>query len=132
MKPDGSPATAWDDALLAAACIAVDPHGLGGVRVRAGAGPVRDAWIACWRAMLAPSTPLRGIPLHADHDRLHGGLDLAASLRTGRPVEQPGLLTQVDGGYALLSMAERIDPSRASRRSSRAATPDAGRGPASA
>ena len=128
MKPDGSPATAWDDALLAAACIAVDPHGLGGVRVQAGAGPVRDAWIACWRAMLAPWTPVRGIPLHADHDRLHGGLDLAASLRTGRPVEQPGLLTQVDGGYALLSMAERIDPSTAARIAAVVESGDAGRG----
>ncbi len=105
----------WEDALLAAACIAIDPQGLGGVRVRSGAGPVRDAWVAYWRGLLPASTPIRSVPLHVDRDRLHGGLDLAASLRTGRPVEQPGLLAQVDGGYALLSMAERIDRSTAAR-----------------
>ncbi|MEO8936272.1 MAG: magnesium chelatase subunit D [Burkholderiaceae bacterium] len=106
---------AWDDALMAAACIAVDPSGLGGIRVRSAAGPVRDAWTTGWRALLDAARPVRSVPLHIDDGRLLGGLDLAASLRTGRPVEQPGLLTQVDGGFALLSMAERIDPSTAGR-----------------
>jgi len=111
--PDG--AAAWDDALLAAACVAVDPAGLGGIRVRAAAGPVRDAWIAILRASVPVEAAIRSIPLHVDDGRLFGGLDLAASLAQGRPVVQPGLLAQVDGGYALLSMAERIDPAVSTR-----------------
>ena len=35
---------AWADAVWAATLFAVDPHGLGGVALRAGAGPVRDRW----------------------------------------------------------------------------------------
>jgi magnesium chelatase subunit D len=108
-------ATAWDDALLAAACVVVDPAGLGGIRVRSAAGPVRDAWIARLRSLIPTTTPVRPIPLHVDDGRLFGGLDLAASLATGRAVVQPGLLAQAGGGYALLSMAERIDPAVATR-----------------
>jgi magnesium chelatase subunit D len=118
----------WDDALLAAACIAVDPCGLGGVLVRAGAGPVRDAWLALWRASLPASTPVRNVPLHVDRDRLHGGVDLTASLVAGRPVEQAGLLVQVDGGYAVLSMAERIDVSVAASIAAVLESGDTGRG----
>ena len=112
---DPAARAAWDDALTAAACIAVDPVGLGGIRVRAAAGPVRDQWIARWRAALSPDVPVRQVPLHADAGRLFGSVDLAASLVAGRPVRQSGLLAQVDGGYALLTMAERIEPSTASR-----------------
>jgi|GEM_PF-3464935 len=118
----------WDDASLAAACIAVDPIGLGGVLVRAAAGPVRDAWLARWRALLPASTPVRNVPLHVDRDRLHGGIDLAASLVAGRPVEQAGLLVQVDGGYVVLAMAERIDVSVAASIAAVLESTDAGRG----
>ncbi len=113
--PSDTVDVAWDDALLAAACLAVDPIGLGGIRVRAAAGPVRDAWNAGWRTLLDDGCPVRSVPLHVDDGRLLGGLDLAASLRSGRPVHQPGLLAQVDGGYAVLSMAERIEASTAAR-----------------
>ena len=38
-------ATAWADATLVAALCAIDPT-CGGASVRAGAGPVRDEWLA--------------------------------------------------------------------------------------
>jgi Mg-chelatase subunit ChlI len=53
------------------------------------------------------STPWRKIPLHCSESRLLGGLDLAATLRAGRPVAERGLLQECDGGVALLAMAER-------------------------
>lgn len=97
-----------EDALAAAALLAVDPQGLGGVRVVAQAGPVRDAWLASLRALLAPGTPLLRLPAGASEDRLLGGIDLSATLAAGRPVLQPGLLAAAHGGVLLAAMAERL------------------------
>jgi magnesium chelatase subunit D len=108
-------ASAWTDALWAAVVWAVDPHGLGGVALRAGAGPVRDAWCACARALLPPGTPWRRLPTHISDDRLLGGLDLAATLQAGRPVAQRGLLAESHGGVVLIAMAERLSAASAGR-----------------
>jgi magnesium chelatase subunit D len=105
----------WVDAQLAAALFAIDPVGLGGVIVRAGAGPVRDRWTSMVRDFLPPDAPVRRIPLRVEDDRLLGGLDLPASLAAGRPVAQRGLLAESDGGVAILSMAERIETAAAAR-----------------
>ena len=99
------------DAWLALRLFALAPAALGGVCLRAGAGPVRDRWIADLRASLAPHTPWRPCPVHIDTDRLLGGLDLAATLRTGRSVAQRGLLAEADGGVVVLAMAERASES---------------------
>lgn len=105
----------WLRALLPAALCALDPVGCGGVRLRAQAGPARDAWLAQLRALLPPGTPLRRIPLDAPDARLLGGLDLAATLRAGRPVAERGLLVEAHGGVVLLAMAERISSAAAAR-----------------
>ena len=104
--------TALSDA-LAAALFAVDPLGLGGVVLRSGAGPARDAWLARLAALLPARTPWRRVPLHINDDRLLGGLDLSATLQAGRPVAQRGLLAEADGGVVLLAMAERLSVSTA-------------------
>ena len=104
----------WLRASYARALFAIDPL-LSGVALRAGAGPVRDAWLADLRGELAPKTPWRRAPLGISDDRLLGGLDLAATLRTGRPVAETGLLAEADGGVILLAMAERIAPGVAAR-----------------
>jgi magnesium chelatase subunit D len=97
------------------ALFATDPVGLSGVAVRAGAGPVRDRWLALLREVLPPSVALRRVPLHAGDDRLLGGLDLAETLARGRPVVRNGLLAEADGGVLLLAMAERMAPAVAGR-----------------
>lgn len=107
--------TPWDDACLAAAALATDPSGLGGLVLRARAGPVRDAWFAHWRTLLATATPVRGVPLHVDDARLLGGLDLVATLNAGRPMRQQGLLEQASAGFVVLAMAERISGSTAAK-----------------
>lgn len=96
----------WNDACLAAAALAVDPHALGGVALRAGPGPVRDDWLALLRQRV-PARVWRRIPLHVSESRLLGGIDLAATLKRGAPVSEQGLLAECDGGIALLAMAER-------------------------
>lgn len=96
------------DAFHAAALLLTDPQGLGGVALRAQAGPVRDAWLALLQALAPPGTPVLRLPAHASTDRLVGGLDLTATLATGRPVAQPGLLAAADGGLLVAAMAERL------------------------
>ena len=98
---------AWADAALAADLLALDPAGLGGARLRGRPGPARDAWLARLGAGLPQGAPVRRIPAHIGEERLLGGLDLAATLRAGRPVTQKGLLAECDGGVAVLAMAER-------------------------
>jgi magnesium chelatase subunit D len=124
--PSGSPASAaaasaaaplplWPLALAAAAVFAVDPAGLGGVALRAPAGPVRERWLESVRRMLPAGTPWRRVPLHVNDGRLLGGLDLAATLKAGRPVAERGLLAEADGGVLLLPTAERVSAATAAR-----------------
>ena len=105
----------WADAVQAAALMAVDPHGLGGVALQAAHGPVRDRWLTQLRALLPADRPMRRVPAHVRDDRLLGGLDLAATLQAGRPVSQTGLLAQADGGVLVLAMAERLSDAMAAR-----------------
>ena len=114
-EPGGSPPSPWSDAALAAVLFAVDPAGTGGVAVRSFPGPVRDCWLGLVRGLLPAGSPCLRIPLHANDSRLLGGLDLAATLRAGRPVAERGLLADADGGVVELAMAERLAGSTAAR-----------------
>lgn len=106
--------SAWDDAVQVALLLATNPVGLGGVSVRAGAGPVRDRWLALFGELMT-GQPLRRVPLHINDERLIGGLDLAATLQRGRPVAARGLLAEAHGGTVVLAMAERLAASTVSR-----------------
>ena len=114
-RPNADPDPAWADAAWAAALCAVDPSGLGGVVVRAAAGPVRDLWTHQLRGLLPPGEPMRRMPARIADERLLGGLDLTATLQLGRPVAQRGLLAESHGGLVLVPMAERLPPGTAAR-----------------
>lgn len=105
---------AWQQAVQVAVLFAIDPIGSGGVRVRAHAGPVRDAWLALVKGLLA-GRPWTRVPLSITDERLLGGLDLPATLASGRPVLQPGLMTATDQGVLILAMAERLSAGTAAR-----------------
>jgi magnesium chelatase subunit D len=94
----------------ALACLAIDPAGLRGLWLRARAGPVRDRVSAALAAL--PLPPRRLHPGIAD-DALFGGLDLTATLATGRPVMTAGLLATP--AALTLTMAERCPPGLAAR-----------------
>jgi len=122
LAPDAPPAAAsetgptqWQSALLSAALFVVDPVGLGGITVHAHAGPVRDQWHAYLDSLWPNDAPRRRAPANIADDRLIGGLDIAATLRAGRPVADRGLLAEADGGCILLAMAERLPLSTAAR-----------------
>jgi magnesium chelatase subunit D len=103
------------DAASAVALLAVDPVGLGGAVLRGRPGPLRDRWLARLRDLLPPGTAWRKLPPSIEDDRLLGGLDTTATLATGRPVFERGLLAEADGGVLLLTMAERAGPALAAR-----------------
>jgi len=103
------------EAATVAALFAVDPVGLGGVAVRAPAGALRAGWLVLLRGLLPAGTPLRRVPLNTSDTALLGGLDLGATLQSGRPVVLHGLLAQADGGVLLLAMAERMGAAAATR-----------------
>lgn len=105
---------AWARARFAAALFAIDPL-LSGVSLRAPPGPARDAWLALLREHLPVDTPIRRAPPNIADDRLLGGLDLAATLRAGRPIAETGLIAQTDGGVLVLAMAERLSSASAAR-----------------
>jgi len=104
----------WRRAELAAALVALDPAGIGGVTLRAPAGPLRDTWLDRLTMLLGDRTVLR-MPAGIGDARLLGGLDLTATLASGKPVAERGLLAQADGGVVLAAMAERISPATAAR-----------------
>lgn len=110
-----TPASRWSDAEHAATLLAVGGASLGGIVLRCGAGRVRDRWLARLKAMWPASAPWRQMPAHIGDERLLGGLDLAATLRCGRPIAQRGLLAEADGGLVVLGMAERRDGADSAR-----------------
>jgi magnesium chelatase subunit D len=103
------------DAALAALLFAIDPVGLGGVALRGRPGPVREAFLSLLRGCLDDGAKIRRMPLNIAEGRLLGGLDIAATLRAGRPVAERGLLAEADGGIVLVAMAERLPASVAAQ-----------------
>ncbi len=97
---------AWGRLAFAAALFAVDPL-QSGVSLRAAPGPARDAWLALLRDYLPIAAPVTRAPVNIADDRLLGGLDIAATLRAGRPIAETGLLARSHGGVLVLAMAER-------------------------
>lgn len=108
-------AAIWADAARAALLLALDPVGIGGVVLRARAGPVRDRWLALLRAVLPAEAPVRQVPAGIGDARLLGGLDLAGTLAAGRKVAERGVLAAADGGIVLIGMAERLPAATAAR-----------------
>lgn len=107
MNPPGlsQASQAWQDAQLALMALQIDPVRLGGIWLRASHGPVRDNWLDLLKA--SPLKTFR-VPGQVDDERLLGGMDLAATLQSGRVIHQPGLLAQAHGGVIVLPMAERL------------------------
>ncbi|WP_121633997.1 magnesium chelatase subunit D [Tropicibacter alexandrii] len=103
--------TAWASALRALSAVAVDPAGLGGLTLRARAGPVRQRFEdACGTVLTAPLHRLH--PSDPD-ERLFGGLDAAGSLAARRVIRTKGLAAQP--ATLVLSMAERASAGYAAR-----------------
>ena len=102
----------WFRALQVAQLLVINPHGLGGVILRARSGPVRDRWLAYLNTVAqlgGMRMPLRKMPLGISDENLIGGIDLDQTLRSGKAVLRQGLLAQCDQQLLLMPMAERIE-----------------------
>ena len=102
----------WLRALQVAQLLVINPHGLGGVILRARSGPVRDRWLAYLNTVAQLGDmrlPLRKMPLGISDENLIGGIDLDQTLRTGKAVLRQGLLAQCDQQLLLMPMAERVE-----------------------
>ena len=98
----------WNDALTALQLLQIDPHGFGGVWLRAPFGPVRDQWL---RQLTNTKMNTVKLPGNVDLERLLGGIDLSLTLQTGQLHLQSGLLAQAHQGLVCISMAERFPAS---------------------
>ena len=107
LEHDTEAPSTWSLAVQAAALLAIDPVGLAGARIHAGAGPVRDAWMSLLQSLMGDAAWKR-MPVNITDERLLGGLDLSATLSAGRPILQQGVLADVNGGTLILAMAERL------------------------
>ena len=107
--------SAWQDACLAAALVAISPASCGGAIIASRAGGVRDSWLDLLKTLSPPGLRFLRLPVNAQPQRVFGGLDLAATLSAGYPVMQRGLLSEADGGMVIAAMAERMEPAVAAQ-----------------
>ncbi|MEM1415142.1 MAG: magnesium chelatase subunit D [Myxococcota bacterium] len=104
----GEDASGWPRVQRALALFAIDPVGLGGLWIRSGPDPRREAVVA-WAKGLVGDVPWLRLPSHVTEDRLLGGLALAETLERGRMIHERGLLARADGGVVVAPMAERLE-----------------------
>jgi magnesium chelatase subunit D len=95
----------WNDALTSLQLLQIDPHGLGGIWLRAPFGPVREQWL---QHLSHTGLNTVKLPGNIDAERLLGGIDLSLTLQTGHLHMQSGLLQRADQGLVCISMAERF------------------------
>jgi len=105
-----TPPSAWDRALRALALLAVNPGGLGGLTLRARAGPARQVFE---RGIARLPGAQRRIHPDISDTQLFGGPDIAATLAAGRLVMDDGLAN--NPALLILPMAERVPAGLAAR-----------------
>ncbi|NBN63139.1 VWA domain-containing protein [Pannonibacter tanglangensis] len=106
-------AGAWQDALVAARVLRLAGPLIGGLRLKARAGGVRDSYLAHLFGLLPAGTPQVRLPPPVSTASLSAALDLQATVLAGRFMALPSPLARADGGLLLLPMAERLDTAAA-------------------
>jgi magnesium chelatase subunit D len=101
-----------EEAAAACALLALDCEGLKGAVLKGPGGPARDGWVDAFRDLVRERSFFR-LPPHVAADRLTGAIDVAATLRTGTPCHERGLIAEADGGVLLMTSAERLTPDKA-------------------
>lgn len=93
---------------LTALLLAVDPRGLGGAVLDHPAHEHARTYALLLQGWLPAGAPMRRVPSSVTADRLYGGVDLSATLATGKLVADRGVLAAADGGVLVVPMAERL------------------------
>ncbi len=102
----------WNRLQLALTVLAVDPAAVGGLWLRARAGPLRTV-ATDLMGMLPMPLPLVRLPPNTGDEALFGGIDPAATLQNGKPILRRGLLDRAS--VFVLPMAERCSAGLAGR-----------------
>lgn len=108
----------WLTCLQVAQLITLAPHEFGGVIVHARSGPVRERWLQTLEQLARHhglATPIRKIPSGISDENLLGGLDIEATIISGKPIFRPGLLSHCDQSLVILPMAERVEAGTVAR-----------------
>ncbi len=88
--------------------LAVNPA-LKGAAIAATVGSGKSTLARAFADLLPDGTPFVELPLNVTEDRLIGGLDLEATLATGRRVVEPGLLARAHGGVLYVDGVNLLD-----------------------
>ncbi len=108
----------WLTCLHVAQLITLAPHVFGGVVVHARSGPVRERWLQTLEQLARHhglTTPIRKIPSSISDENLLGGLDIEATIISGKSIFRPGLLSHCDQSLVILPMAERLEAGTVAR-----------------
>ncbi|MEZ0329253.1 MAG: VWA domain-containing protein [Dissulfuribacterales bacterium] len=86
-----------EDAKLALVLNAIDP-GCGGVLFTGERGGGKSTLSRLFKKILPEDTPFIELPLNVTEDALLGGIDIEETIKAGRRVFQPGILSRADHG----------------------------------
>ena len=103
--------TLWERAQLAITLLAIDPQRLGGLVIRARAGPAQAAMLAAVQALNMPKVKLQH---HMTPEVLNGDIDLSVSLAEHRLVMRKSIFNCAPSLF-VLPMAERCAPQFSAR-----------------
>ena len=87
--------------------LAVAGHRIGGIVLRDSSAGAQQ-WLAALRARLPRDVRVLRLPSSATDDRIFGGLDLAATIASGSPVAERGVLAEANGGVVVIPLIERM------------------------
>ena len=88
--------------------LAVDPQ-LGGAVIPAPVGSGKSTLARAFAEVLPEQTPFVELPLNVTEDRLLGGVDLEATLASGRRVVQRGILARAHNGVLYVDSLSLLD-----------------------
>ena len=110
MTPSFTSLVGLDTAKQALLLLAVNPA-LTGVCIAATVGSGKSTLARAFATLLPEGTPFVELPQNASEDRLIGGLDLEATLATGKRVIEMGLLAKANGGVLYCDGLNLLDAS---------------------
>ena len=104
-RADGEAARARAAAALAV--VSVAGHHVGGIVLRDSSAGAQQ-WVGALKTVLPPAMRVLRLPSSATDDRIFGGLDLAATIASGSPVAERGVVADAHGGVVVIPLIERM------------------------